>query len=814
MNKRKSKALLTLLLVISMFLTTAIYGAPVSADEGSPFAKGSSLSDALYVPDRIVVKFKEGLSPASLVQVHAQLNAVVEKEIPQLGVQVLRVPTGEVEVKIAAYKADPRVEYAEPDYIARPAHEPNDPSYGDGTQWGLQKILASQAWDLSKGNSNVVIAVVDWGVDLDHPDLASEMWTKPGEIPDNGTDDDGNGYVDDVYGWDFANDDNDPQDDYYHGTHVAGIAAAATDNGVGVAGVGFNSRIMAVKVGDGTTGQAAYSDIAHGIIYAADNGAKVINLSLGGYAFSSYLESAVNYAWNAGCVLVGAVGNDNSSSSFYPSAYANVIGVSATDQNDARWSSSNYGSYISVAAPGVSIYSTCWLNDDPAYAYWTLSGTSMAAPHVAGLAALLFAHGSGSNAAVRSLIEGSADDLGDAGWDQYYGYGRVNAFQALGGSAEPTSTPTVEEPTSTPMATATPEPTVTPTATATEEPTAAPAATATPEPTATPTPEAQGAGYVQRVDAGGGGYAAPQGAYSWASGTYEPPTDSGVDWVSGADETPIDAAADWVSGTSEESAKSRPDSADWVHGEVGEGQAAEVSTGDVVANPASAGANWDPDQAYDGSWGYTGGTAKSNTNAVSGTTEDQLYQEYREDPVEYRYTLPNGDYEVTLRFAEFVVNKATDRQMRITIEGIVVEDTLSIYALVGKNAALDRVYQVIVSDGELNVLFAKNGGKKKPVISAIAVLEVGGGGPPEPTPTPTEEPATPTPVPPSPTPTAESGGEVEFELTFGRYNQIALPLTTADISDAEDLASYITANTDATVLQVLKWDASLGSKGA
>ena len=160
--------------------------------------------------------------------------------------------------------------------------------WNDSNQWGPQKIEAPLAWDFSKGDPSVVVAVVDWGVDLQHPDLATKLWTNPGEIADNGIDDDGNGCIDDVYGWDFANDDNDPQDDYGHGTHCAGIAAAATDNGVGIAGVGFNSRTMAVKVGDGATGKAAYSDIASGIMYAADNGAKVINMSLGGYAYSGF----------------------------------------------------------------------------------------------------------------------------------------------------------------------------------------------------------------------------------------------------------------------------------------------------------------------------------------------------------------------------------------------------------------------------------------------------------------------------------------------------------------------------------------------
>jgi thermitase len=396
---------------------------------------------APHVPGRIIVKFKPGLAPAPTNASDANRRVELVREMPSLGVQILSVPPDELASRIAAYRANPDVEYAEPDYVAYPAYDPNDPKYADGTQWGPQKIQADLAWDLSTGDPNVVVAVVDFGVDLGHPDLQSQMWTNAGETADNGLDDDDNGYVDDVYGWDFANDDNDPQDDYGHGTHVAGIAAAATDNGIGVAGVGFNSRIMALKAGYGETGYVQYTKIGQAIYYAADNGADVINMSVGGYGNSSYLQAAVDYAWAKGCVLVGAVGNDNITNPFYPAAYSNVIGVSATTESDARWSDSNHGSHVSVGAPGVAIYSTYWW--DGVSQYCLGGGTSMAAPHVAGLAALLFAQDGGrSNAEVRSLIEQSADDLGDAGWDPYYGYGRINAYQALG------TTSTVVEPAS------------------------------------------------------------------------------------------------------------------------------------------------------------------------------------------------------------------------------------------------------------------------------------------------------------------------------------------------------------------------------
>ena len=762
----KMDNLLVTLLVISILLTTASYSAPLSANNDE-----SPLADAPYVPDQIVVKLKEGLNSPYAAQLHTAQETTVVDEIPQIGVQILRVPPGEIEARITAYRADPRVEYAEPDYIAQPANEPNDPYYGDGAQWGLQKIFAPQAWDLSTGDSDVVIAVLDWGVDLDHPDLRDKMWTNPDEIPDNETDDDGNGYTDDVYGWDFANDDNNPQDDYGHGSHVAGIAAAATNNGVGIAGVAFNNRIMAVKVGDGATGKARYSSIANGIIYAADNGVKVINLSLGGYAFSTNLGDAVNYAWAAGCIMVGAAGNNNKSDLFYPAAYDNVIGVSSTDQNDVRASSSNYGSYISVAAPGVGIYSTYW-NGNSTYTF--MSGTSMATPHVAGLAALLFSQDDTStNATVRSLIEVTADDLDAAGWDQYYGYGRINAYAALS-NTEPTPTPTLTS-TNTPM-----------------------------PPTATPTPEPGGSSYVQRVNSGGDSYSAAQGAYSWVSGEYEVSTELGVDWVSGADESPIDPAADWVSSTAEDAGASGADSENWVY----LGTATEEPKPKIGAEPsayvAAQSAGWDPDQAYDdGSWGYTGGTAWSVSNEVSGTTEDQLYQEYRENPGEYRYTAPSGDYEVTLRFAEFEVDNATDRQMRITIEGIVVEDALSIYGEVGKNAALDRVYQFTANDGELNILFAKNGGQKEPVVSAISVVEMRE--PTEPTPT-----STATPVPPTPTATATP----EEPTDTPTATPIPPPTPTPTSTRPCDLPGDLDCDCDVDVIDIMlvssRWYSSVG----
>ncbi|MGC8786912.1 MAG: S8 family serine peptidase [Anaerolineae bacterium] len=592
MDKRFPRAVLaSLILVALLFAVASNY-----ASAGEPGMKAWDL-DAPHVPGRILVKFKSGVKGEQRLQVHAEQGAHVVAELPRLAVQVVQVPEERMAAALARYRANPRVAYAEPDYLAYGEFVPNDPYYASN-QYGPQIIQADRAWDVTTGSPNVIVAVVDSGADFLHPDLQGKL----------------------IAGWDFINNDPDPTDDQGHGTHVAGIVGAVTNNGEGVAGIGYQTRLLIVKVLDASNA-GTYSGIAQGIVYAADQGASIINLSLGGTSFSQTLLDAVEYAWSRGVLLVAAAGNYASSNPFYPAAFEHVMGVAATDANDNRWSSSNYGTYISVSAPGVNIYSTNW-NRTTGTGYGYRTGTSMAAPHVSGVAALLLAQDpSRNNAQLRSIIESTADDLGAAGWDVYYGYGRVNAYRAVTyGGVNPTPT-------------ATPEPT------STSTPTPIPTATLEPTPTPTPTP------YLQRVNCGGTSYTDSQGQV------------------------------------------------------------------------------WAADQAWNGSWGYMNGTAKSSTNAVNGTIDDALYQSWRENPVEYRFAVPNGTYKVTLRFAEFEVSKANDRVMRITIEGVVVEGRLSIYSLVGRYTALDRQYQVTVSDGVLNIAFAKDGGKKNPVVSAIEVRQ-------------------------------------------------------------------------------------------
>ena len=385
----------------------------------------------------------------------------------------------------AEYGTDPNVEYAEPDYIGHGHFIPNDPSFA--VQWGLYNtglnppshpgtvdadVDATEAWDFYEPEHVIILAILDTGVDLDHPDFwwtyptNGVIWTNPAECSGlAGVDDDHNGYVDDCMGFDFVNgtysggvwynDADGPQDDHGHGTVNAGIAGAITNNNVGVAsllGGPFNvHKIMAVKV-IRSDNSFDYSALIAGIYYAANNNASVINMSMGGFGYSSTLEAAVNYAWSQGCVLVASMGNCNSSTPQYPAAYTNTIAVGATDSDDSRcvppdWDymgydgmcgsvhGSNYGSHIDVVAPGNWIYSTAWNNT---YQYW--AGTSMAAPLVSGLAAMIMCRSwpEPSPDSVRQIIQSTADDrVGPAsedtpGWDQYYGWGRINAKRALG----------------------------------------------------------------------------------------------------------------------------------------------------------------------------------------------------------------------------------------------------------------------------------------------------------------------------------------------------------------------------------------------
>lgn len=333
----------------------------------------------------------------------------------------------------------PGVIFAEPNFKIQKIDVPNDPKFP--SLWGMSKIKAPETWNSFSGNSDSVVAVIDTGIDYKHEDLKANIWINTKETPSNGIDDDGNGYIDDVNGWDFAYGDNDPMDGDSHGTHCAGTIAAQGNNSIGVAGVNWSAKLMPVKVLDDLGGGYNF-DIYNGIIYAVTNGAKVTSNSYGGGGATSLMASALNTALKKGTLFVAAAGNESMSKASYPAYYSktykNVIAVASTSEDDTLSTFSNYGDGVDLAAPGRNILSTT-----PKQTYSTFSGTSMAAPHVAGLASLLWAsQPSKSFDQIREAIEKSVDVLPRLG-GKVATSGRLNAKSAYewiqgGGTATPT----------------------------------------------------------------------------------------------------------------------------------------------------------------------------------------------------------------------------------------------------------------------------------------------------------------------------------------------------------------------------------------
>jgi thermitase len=384
--KKRVSLIASFVLMASAALPSAIFAEEVDSQAGK-----------LYAPGQVVVKYKDNASASAVKSARAKANGTVMEKNNKLGFEVVKVK-GSVEETIEKLKKDPNVEYAEPNYYLHATYTPNDP-YFSSRQYGPQKIQAPQAWDITEG-SGAKIAIVDTGVQSNHPDLAGKV----------------------VGGWDFVDNDSTPQDGNGHGTHCAGIAAAVTNNSTGIAGTAPKASILAVRVLN-NSGSGTWTAVANGITYAADQGADVISLSLGGTVGNSGLQQAVDYAWSKGSVVVAAAGNAGTTAPNYPAYYSNAIAVASTDQNDNKSSFSTYGSWVDVAAPGSSIYSTY-----PTSTYSSLSGTSMATPHVAGVAGLLAAQGrSASN--IRAAIENTADKISGTG--TYWAKGRVNAYKAV-----------------------------------------------------------------------------------------------------------------------------------------------------------------------------------------------------------------------------------------------------------------------------------------------------------------------------------------------------------------------------------------------
>ncbi len=426
---------------LTVFVTSLVLliAAPMAIALASP--RGES-AEAPYVQGEVLVKFKAGADPAVKAGARAAVAATTHHMFRSKAEQ-WRLGRGvEVEQAVARLRANPLVEYAEPNYVLEAQAVPNDPWFGD--LWGLLNngqsggtpdadIDAELAWDLSTGSAAVIVGIIDTGVDYNHPDLAANVWTNPGEIPGNGLDDDGNGFVDDVHGYDFVNEDGDPFDDNGHGTHLAGTIGAVGNNGVGIVGVNWTVRIMALKFLT-STGSGTTADAVRAVDYATAMGADLTNNSYGGGTFSQTFHDAIASAGAAESAFVAPAGGSQVDLDVYPTYPAsydlpNVIVVAGTDRNDLKLSSSSWGPVtVDLGAPGGEILST-----GPGGAYQLMSGSSMAAGHVSGACALIRAVSpSIPVAAMKARLMDSVDPIPSMS-GIVASNGRLNLFAAISG---------------------------------------------------------------------------------------------------------------------------------------------------------------------------------------------------------------------------------------------------------------------------------------------------------------------------------------------------------------------------------------------
>lgn len=409
-----TRATATLLALLFLIGTAS----PIAAnDDPEPL---SSPVGAQVIPGHVVVKWRDASQGPGVASNHG-LAVVAELGVPGKGMPSLLSTAGRsVDSVLAELRADPAVDYAEPDYRVQLAVDGstavsvNDPMTPG--QYSLDQMRVRDAWSLSTGSANVV-AVLDTGVQYAHPDLAGRLLT----------------------GHDFVNNDGNAADDNGHGTWVSGIIAANANDGYGIAGVSWSDTILPVKIMD-RQGEGSTSDLTAGIIWAADQGADIINMSVGGFPYSQFVQDAINYAWGKGAILIGAAGNNRREESFYPASFANVVSVSATQVDDEFSNWSSFGPNIDVSAPGASVLTTncttCTYADHNTWGSHTyISGTSFATPNVAGVVALIRARFPvATNQQVVDTLFGTVDDLGYPGWDNRYGRGRVNAYRAMGAS--------------------------------------------------------------------------------------------------------------------------------------------------------------------------------------------------------------------------------------------------------------------------------------------------------------------------------------------------------------------------------------------
>lgn len=368
-----------------------------------------SLSAQTPVPGRVLVGFKAGVPNSQAQTILNSVGARLQRQLLNLPVHVLELPpTANANAVLNVFKNRAEVEFAEQDMYLPPIQlTPNDPQYS--SQWHLPRIQAPSAWTSTTGSSTITIAILDTGVDATHPDLQPRM----------------------VAGWNTNDNNNDSRDIHGHGTKVAGTASATGNNAIGIAGVSWNTLIMPIRVTD-TAGYATYSTIATALNWAADRGARVANISFD-IIGSSTVSSAAQYFQSRGGVVISSAGNSGTSSTLAPSPF--ITTVSATDNNDAIYSWSTTGARVTLSAPG------CVTTTFSGGSYGGACGTSFSSPVTAGVAALLLSRNpSLTPAQVTAILQASADDLGAAGLDPIFGYGRVNAARAIGMAFNPPST--------------------------------------------------------------------------------------------------------------------------------------------------------------------------------------------------------------------------------------------------------------------------------------------------------------------------------------------------------------------------------------
>jgi len=441
--------------LLAAYLALAPVCSPLA--DGTRVATGRS-DPPSAVPGELLVKYRQPMFPIGRRVVNGVVGATEVGEISELGVSRVAVEPGlSLEEAARRYGSVPQVEYAEPNVIFRTQMFPNDPFYVGRQQWYYDLVNAPKAWDVETGKAGIIIAILDTGMDVTHPDLKDNVWTNTAEIAGNGADDDGNGCVDDVHGCNFAEasiactgahapPNGETDDDNGHGSFVAGVAAARGNNAIGVTGMAPNATVMPVKVLD-CEGAGTSLAATQGILYAAKNGARVINMSFGADEDSLTLQAAIGEAHDRyGAVIVAATGNSGSASVSYPARDERVIAVSATDHRnpDTRASFSNWGPEVTVAAPGVDIISTLptkfcgpgWSSCVSGQPYALGNGTSFSAPLVAGAVALMLSKGPPmSPDTVKSRLMATAVDLPDGAYAHWDGAGRIQIDLALEGKS-------------------------------------------------------------------------------------------------------------------------------------------------------------------------------------------------------------------------------------------------------------------------------------------------------------------------------------------------------------------------------------------